>query len=150
MFDTTKHPLLRPGMIVRLSRDVPNPTPDRRRKLDPMEAPVWKKGMRFYLQSHRQDPEITGAECLNWRDGSIHRSHDGWEAFVAALEPEPPSVRGILEAGYCGRLHSASASWFVDVIERFVERGRVSLDDVAVAISDADNSVIATSRLFER
>lgn len=140
---------LAPGSYM-LSRDVVNPTPDRRHKHDWRMRPVWRAGMELVVREERAAPLLDEAwlaslteehrraviarvnethglliEAVGDRWPSLHRIGEGNEAYAALAVAMVPIAEESLEA-FLARIQCESA------LGRYlVESGRMTRDQLA-------------------
>lgn len=112
-----------------LTRDVDNPEIDRRQRYD-VNYTAWSKGMVFTVENVRDYSPEPGAPIIVLSHGgrSIGRTHGGIVALCSALELLPLSVRDHISGSY------VAAGFVIDVLQKLVDQGKVTLDDVKAAI----------------
>jgi hypothetical protein len=131
--------------VYRLTRDVKNPTPDRRRVRDFWALTEWKAGMlvRAFEDKH------TNPRRPHWRlstrkfYGDVCDTAEGgsFEALVAALEPERS-----LEATLYAARESTAIVFPEEILQLLIDEGPLTLEmiDAAVVVlierNDADNA----------
>jgi hypothetical protein len=126
---------LKDGMILVLTRDVANPSPDRRYRRMLSARPVWAVGLRFLVRrwpdAHNHRP---GHIELQAYSGTVGPGSEGWEDILAALEEAPRNFANLMM-----KLTGASSSVDVSqgVLQSLVEMGRITLDDIELARAHA-------------
>lgn len=128
------------GLIVgrryKLTRDVDNPEIDRRQRYDVNYTP-WTKGMVFTVENVRDyaldkhigiDKQLDPIIVLSHGGRSIGRTHGGIANLCAALELIPLSVRDYIDGNH------VAAGFVIDVLQKLVDQGKVTLADVQAAI----------------
>lgn len=115
---------LKDGTVYRLTRDVANPEPDRRQTRHWTSTPTWKAGLRVVCStwSHL---ELRAAGHYD----DMGRRHEGFEAFVDALEPAPRNFDNVLFGLNRGPSTDVSRA----VLAELVRQGKITLDDIEAA-----------------
>jgi hypothetical protein len=115
------------GNVIILTRDVPNPKPDRR-KVRSFDALVtWTKGTHLLFKGRRgQVPHVEVAGLY----GIISSNDEGFAALVEASEPAPRTLENILWTAH----ESQACTSPRDIIESLIEMHRITLDDISAAI----------------
>ncbi len=118
--------------VIRLTKEIENPSPDRRIKDDWTKAPTFKPGR--YIVQGEWISEKTGTIPVITLEGdrfrNLHRigpRSPTWEAFVAASEPAEESLCSVLEIGGADNL-----VW--ELLDLWVRHGKLTLADVKLAI----------------
>ncbi len=117
---------LKDGSVYRLTRDVANPEPDRRMTRDWTRAPIWQAGI-LVCYSGRSYPQLRARGFYD----DLTPTHDGFAAFVAALEPAPRNFDNVMFG-----LHRGSRTMTAyGALRELVRQGRVTLDEVETAFA---------------
>jgi hypothetical protein len=112
--------------VYELARDVANSRPDRRSKhIDSLA--VWKAGMRLIVA----DGMIRSGGSAH---GALTPRHPCWGAIVAALVPSVETVATVFETDHGVAMSSMAAPTPIRVIQRLVDAGKITLDDVRGAL----------------
>lgn len=125
---------LKPGYY-RLTCDVTNPHPDRRKTREITAAPVWKKGTRFAVREQLRDvntPVLT-IEFADDRHAILTRRYEWDEAFKVIaphLDPIAPDL-------YL-TLHKLMVHDSRSILDRLVRSGRVTLGEVEEAAAELE------------
>lgn len=128
------------GQVVRLSRDVPNPKPDRRHKHDSLALEKWKAGARFVV---RIDTSLSGRgiayPVLRFQNNRYETFNqwsnpEAFRAIVEALEPAEETLDSLLTRESYGWEHDQACA---EVLRVFLAQGRVTLEDVRLALEYA-------------
>lgn len=125
---------LKPGYY-RLSRDVENPDPDRRKSRDVTALPVWKAGTRIAVRIFLPDVEGVPHLEIEWPDDRhailTRRAewHGQYKAIAPALEP--------IEMDLDLTLHKMGASDY-RVLDWLVRHGHVTLAQIEEAALGID------------
>lgn len=132
---------LQAGQVVRLSRDVTNPHPDRRRRYRRLSDEKWQAGTRFVVRMGKADvgPHALSYPCLMF-EGDHYTSFNQYShaaafaAIVEALEPAVETLDSLLARESYGWEHDQAC---VEVLRVFLAQGRVTLEDVRLALEYA-------------
>lgn len=112
----------------RLTRDVPNPTYDRRTRYGDKSVAVYEAGTVFEYSpgkvEHFGGNTYTDAPTVRLHDYYVHTSKLA-HALVEASEPHTPTTWAevVLEKGY-----SNPANFAIDAIEMMIAQGLLSID----------------------
>ena len=120
------------GRRYRLAKDVKNPLHDRRRKSG-ADRLAWRVGDVFFC-THRAGT-VTFNDSRGSRLDPIDLRHPSYVEFTAALEELPESTEDALSCVPAWGPEDAAA-----IVDRLVHSGKITLDDVRVAVVEADKS----------
>lgn len=126
---------MKPG-IYTVQHDVPNPNGDRRQKHDWRHVSIWKKGLRLHVKEPAL-PEDCG-ELVMW---------SGWSHNTQRLSTVSAALIEAMQLSDTVRDRVSSAleqvnleGWHVRALERLVERGDVTIDQVVSAAQEASDA----------
>lgn len=130
---------IKPGYY-RLSRDVTNPHPDKRKTREITAAPVWKAGTRIAIQQVREHmlPKTCAGRAvleLEFADApysSLTRRYE-WDDVFKALKPALEPIEPDLDL----TLHKVGHKGY-HILDRLVRAGRVTLAQVEEAGREID------------
>ena len=122
---------LKNGRRYRLTKNVENPSLDKRERYDCAKL-AWLEEAVFRCERWDQKPEPEEAslpEVAQMRPMRyVGKEHDGFAALVEALEELPERSHDVIERVCAGWAHAAD-----EVLEKLVTTGRISLADVEAA-----------------
>jgi len=151
-----------------LTKDIPNPRPDRRQKDDWFAAPVWKTGWRFTLRKApwaKAHAAVSTFElrCIENRYGSSVSVYagEGELTFNALKENVDQALRALVDAlkpsdnprdALIWPFHERGdtmrdSAWIV--VEQLHKAGRVTPDDVRAALKASDDEYDAAAAAEE-
>jgi hypothetical protein len=119
--------------VYRLSRLVTNPTPDRRRRGNHLDtAETWPEGLLVYafVDTYTAKPHVyTRLSAKGYYD-DLTPVHQGFKAFVAALEP----VRTLESILFAAR-ESIAIVTPEEIITEMVATRHLSLDEIEIIVA---------------
>ena len=123
---------LTPGLYT-LSRDVQNPTPDRRQKHDWRALVTWEKGTEFYVGHYRFDEDRTCLSITLSYDQfrNIHEvleHQDRFKLLAEALEPADMTPERRLHALFLRENYGERVAY--SILERLVCDGVITIEQI--------------------
>ncbi len=116
---------LKHGMVLKITRDVKNPKPDRRKVRDFAAEETWHAGERLYVEFYEYP-------TLRQGYGRVPSMREGFDELLDACELAPRNLDNILYS----QTHGGTLVGYQDeILAVLVEFGKVSLDDVDAAIA---------------